>query len=475
MERLTTQEAQDLAERIIPPVSVVNRADPPSGDELLDGIADTIGRALMTDTDGVFALIRHLVVKTRAQAQQIADDVVSLRRLGPAARAEAPTVVSKIPELVDLLDQMMVAPAGRLARLKTKFDTTVERYARSSRTSAGQQTVGLSPHVALADGLVLIARIEKMVPVLLANTLRVQTALADYVETDLAQPSHTRSLQHARDILQSHADRVDTDQSPAIVDAALVSGMLQTTASAPDPRVDKYLGAGVVSANGTGGWISSRILTLSSDLSSWSPLRAGDTILVSVLAGDPFVLLGTVSWVSGLVVRYIPDGIWGAAGFDVDALKIRSRGLVSYEALGNQMAGLVSTGQRHETLLTGTARAVRTYFESGAATNGMARMEETRTWALQVVTVLGTYEASGVAAIEALLDSLQNDRLPRLVDALRECRFYSLRDVGLLLSSPAQMDDLIQETIDSLELENEDVLVRHGSAGTDDYFRDGEE
>jgi len=55
-----------------------------------------------------------------------------------------------------------------------------------------------------------------------------------------------------------------------------------------------------------------------------------------------------------------------------------------------------------------------------------------------------------------------------------ECRFYSLQDVGPLLSTPAQMEDLIQETLDSLDLQDDDVLVRHGTSGSVDYFLDGE-
>jgi hypothetical protein len=476
MERLTAQEARDLAERIIPPVSVVNRSAPMTGDDLLNGIADTIGRALMTDTDGVFALIRHLVNRTRFQAQQVADDVVSLRRLGPAARAEAPIVVSKVPELVDLLDQMMVAPAGQLARLKTKFDTLVAQYARSSRTASGQQTVGLSPYSALSEGLVLVARIERMVPVLLANTLRIQTALADYVATDLAQPSHLRGLQHARDILQSHAGRVDTDQSPAIVDAALVSGMLGTTATAPDPREFKYEGGGTVEAFQIANWVTKRALTITGPLSDWSPLRAGDRIWYDTV-GAPVAWgwLGTVAWVDGLTVWYtMSPGAWAGGAFATDGIRIQSRGSYSYDLLSNQMSGLVSNGQVRERLLPDATRGVRTYLESGAATNGMSLMEDIRTWANLLVSTLGAYEASGVDTIEVLLSHLRDERLPQLADALQECRFHSLRDVGPLLSAPAQMDDLLQGAIDSIGRDDEDVLVRYGRAGTDDYFHDGE-
>lgn len=467
MEKLTAQEARDLAERIIPPVSVVSRIDPPSGDGMLLGISDTVGRALATDTDGVFALIRHTVARTRAQATQLAEDVAIVQRLGPASRAEAPVVVSKVPQLVDLLDQMLVAPDGQLARLHTRFNTLAAQYARSSRTLAGRHTVGMSPQQARADGLAALDRVVKAVPVLLANILLIQSALTSYVGLDLVRASRLRGVAHARDIMQSHAARVTTDQSPAIIDAALISGILQVS-SQPDPRVPKYSGSAAVAVEGAGNWTNTRLMTLDGTLSSWSPLRQGDPIFVGT------TLIGRVSWVSGVDVRFVAE-VGAVPGASTQTITIRSRGHVSYEELSNSLPGLVSAGQAHVRQLPSTLRQTQAYIGSGVATDWSGRVGGLSTWASIIVQTLGGYEASGVSTIEDLLLHLRQERLPLVADALIECRFYALQDIGALLSAPAQLGDLLRAVQDTLVPDGTNVLVRYGRPGTDDYFTTGGE
>lgn len=466
MAQFTVDEVATLAKRVVPPVFTVDRSSPPTGDELLQGVSDMVGRALNADTDGVFYLTQHLAHDTRAVALALVRNVADFQRFASAAQADAPAVASRVGELLDLLDQIEQAPAGQRDRLVAQYSRLSERYARSSHTQAGVRTVRISPAEARAGALQSLDAVVASTRVLLDNMGRFLTALDVFSRTDWVRATRLRVIRHARSILQPHGNRRSDDQAPAIIDALLVDGMLAESVAQPDPRQDKYVGgAQMLAQSGT----KSRQVTLTDAMRAASPIRPGDYVF---LEGT---LRAAVAWSEGADIYLGVNSylLLNPASAGIIEVRIRSASAVAYEAVCGNIAPLSTQLQQASADLTAVARRARTYIEAGAGTASPVELLALSAYAGRVADALSRCTASGVAAVENLLDHLQTERLGPVADALVSCRFYLLHDIGNLLSAPAQIADAARVVEEQLDVTDVDVQTRQTHSMLADYFRTG--
>lgn len=476
MAQYTAKEVEDRARQLIPPVSIVNRAQPMTGDALLLGIADLIGKTLYSDSDAVFALIRRQVVRVLLQADQLLGAYGSILRLGSAGLAESPSPPSQVDLIAQQLEQLLSVPDERRTGLLNQLDSTVLKYLHSHQLPDGTRVLGPPPARARQQASALLLQFDKRFSVLLANIDLLVNALTAYMAVDLRKASHQRLTQQAQDVMERHRTTAPAEQADAILDAILLSTMLRATTVRPDPRTDKYAADATMEATGAGGWEDSRLLTLTQALDPAMPVRAGDPIWFTYMDGPDEVtgVIGSVLWAKGLGVRFKPVLALLAAQ-KVGQARICSRGYVSYQSVLPQLGQTAALGEAWLRDWPATRQATLVAFEAGSITAGLSFWTDFVDGLQSLVTGVGLFEASGVEAVDQLLDHLHAERLGAVAEALETCQFGRLNDIGQLLSEPAQMDDLMREVRDGMGLSGQEVVSRSGSSMLQDYLRTGEE
>ena len=451
----TQEEVAARVAKAAPPLVVVDRRFDialPEQDELLLGIQDVVGRCLNSDVDALFYLVALAARSNQVLARRVADNLSQFARLAAAGNQEAPVAAPAIDSLLDLLDQASLVGDGQQEKIRRQFSATVSGYARSSRTSAGSISVGPDPAASRRSAAQLIGTILEDAAALLSNTWLFVNAIANYKGVDLTRASRDRHILYARLLLEQHVGRPATEQSEAIVDAAVANALLQHSAVRLDVEAAKDAGPFPTSALADG----VRVITLASAPAATAPIRVGDAVFATAVVGGTYpALVGTVTWVSGTQVTMaeLPgSGLPGSALNQLSAqyvLLIQSQGLASHRALSPSVSALAS---QLALLLEGEARVSRafsTYVESGVITPKFSdALQSLSSISTSLATLFEQYGASKVAAVESLIRHLEGERLTLISSVLTRLQFPLLRDIPAVLSSQGRATYLMEELVE---------------------------
>lgn len=463
LTKFTPAELQARVEAATPPMVVMDRRNPATAADLVGGVRDVVARTLNSDVDAPFRLVSSLVAEQLMLCQRMREDLAEMRRMVGSARAQPPTVRSRIPELLDVLNGAEVGAVEDLPRHLRKFDRTVRAYAAASKDESGASTVGVDPSWALSQAVVLCGRLLTDLPRVVRNNQRLIELRAAYTAYDCTSPTTARYITYAKRVLEAHVGRDASNQSDAILDSVVASSLLQFSVERHDPFTPKYAGRPAISY--VVGSLR-RVATLDADQPAWATIRVGDAVYAGEAGAT--ALVGWVTWVDGGSVVFtalqsaLPSSTINMGGAVRD-VAIVSRGLHHHTLI----VPVLATAQTALTALQDEAarmdRAVRTYAESGSQAGAYGTLVTSLDQLLELVaSTINTYRAGAVRVVDKLLAHLESERVTLVVLALRSLDFEMVDGLDGLLSEQADVASMMER------LQDESA----SSVPTDQFYQD---
>lgn len=475
--RFTPDEIAQRVEEALPPLAVVSRRSPTSGDDLILSIQDVVGRVLNSDIDSIHYLVGLKARDLWVVCGRILTTLNNIERQALAATQSGTTANSRIEELTSIIDDIQISGSSVRPNLIQRFKNVATQYARSSTDDYGRTSVGVNPQSAKEEVTALLVDLRRDLGSLAGNISDWLDWFSRYNEFDVTAATDQRVSSYARDLLDRYVGSTAAEQSEGIIDALVVSAMLEYSTTRLDVLKNKFVGSpALTTAPATGQDI--RTLTLTSTQPDEMPIRAGDVVLMrpSNSSGIPTVA-GSVIRVSGLTVRVlvtdpaIPDQVL----VNTYELTIRSLGLHNFDVarpkvqLGISLAnGLLADPTRLVDAITTYAQAGS---RSGFYTEGLYHV---RASISTIRAALALVQANRVVAVDSLLEHLRSERLDLVAGALVNLRFNLLANITALLSQQDSIDYLADQVAEDLEQNSAPYVTAVIEDQYEDYFRTGE-
>jgi hypothetical protein len=460
----------------LPPLVVVDRRNQTDGTDLILSIQDIVGRVLNSDIDAVHYLVGMQARNLASLCGKILVILNNLERQAIAASQETPSATSRIQELSDLMSQIQSAGKDVRPALVREFDAVATAYARSGVERSGRVTTGIHPAIARESVVSLLEDLQRHLSELSDNVPSWLNWFRNYQAFDVTSATEKRVALYGSLLLSKNFDLPSDQQSEGIIDALVVSAMLQLSVTRLDVLQSKYAGTPVFTAKPPLGQEDVRSFTLETAQPLNLPIRSGDLVLARTLnSTGVHTVVGVVYGVVGLVVRVrVTDPAFPAQVSGTHEVLIRSQGLHTFDSARPVVNALYGA---NADLLTNPADfiiAARTYAESGSRSGAYSKgLTALRSGVMAIRTSLQTVRSSRVAAVDSLLEHLASERLELVVGALTGLQFELLEFMPDLLSSQTTIEHLVEQLQDDMDATSSSYTVAELDSQFEDYFRVG--
>lgn len=474
--KYTPAEIERRALDSLPPLVVVDRRNQTDGTDLILSIQDIVGRVLNSDIDAVHYLVGLQARNLASLCGKILVTLNNLERQAIASGQETPTATSRIQELSDLMDQVQAAGKDVRPALVKEFDALATAYARSGVERSGRVTTGIHPAIARENVGSLLEDLQRYLSELADNVPNWLNWFRNYQDFDVTSATERRAALYGGRLLSRSLDLPSDQQSEGIIDALVVSAMLQLSITRLNVLQDKYAGTPVFTDKPPSGQEDIRSFTLETAQPTNLPIRSGDLVLARVLnSADVHAVVGVVYGVAGLTVRIkVTDPSFPAQVSGTHEVRIRSQGLHTFDAARPVVNAVYGA---NAALLANPATfiiAARTYAESGSRSGAYSKgLAALRSSVTSIRASLQTVRAGRVAAIDSLLEHLASERLELVVGALMGLQFGLLEFMPDLLSSQTIIEYLVEQLQDDMDATSAGYTVADLGSQFEDYFRAG--
>jgi hypothetical protein len=238
----TEEEVAARTEALQAGVVVLDRNTTQSAVDLVSGIQDLIFRALNSDVDSVYALLKLLANRHIVISSKIISNIDLLERYASVSRQEHPIAdSSKLTRLIEISEELEVASAGRKTVLLDEFSQVMNSFVGSSITPDGFHNAGISPAYAQERSLALAIEVDVLLATLFSEVGNFLAALTNYSTATLEPLSFENQARKATSALRVHEG--NDDLSGAVLDSVIISSLLkQKSESKRDIEVPKYDG-----------------------------------------------------------------------------------------------------------------------------------------------------------------------------------------------------------------------------------------
>ena len=241
----TEEEVKARLATLVPGATSLDKLSGTDGSEIVQSVKDLTERTLQGNVDALYYLVELAAILQRAriaetQAALLYVDRMILAANNPGHQADR----TRLPDITSVFWDLTDSDRGSRTRLSTLLSRKATDFAKSSKTPAGRQQVGVGPKAARAAAAPVVDRLAVLLPLLQAGALAVDEAVENFTTVDMYGVAFSVQADIARRVMEEHADApADDTMSDAVLDSILLDSLMQQRLTLIDPRAPKYEGA----------------------------------------------------------------------------------------------------------------------------------------------------------------------------------------------------------------------------------------